>query len=144
MTPALFRAVYRRVATSHTGTKGIHHGTHFNRTPRRTQNPGLPSMARHQQRRRQFLDKSRSRMAPPRRQRAFADTLGHPDERADRPSPTASQAVTGHRGALIAPRFRPNGGANWRNRLSKAVPSRPESRHQVPCKMWERMWFRFC
>ena len=51
MTRALDRAVFRRVATSHTGTKGLHHGTHINRSNHRTQDARLPSMARHQQRR---------------------------------------------------------------------------------------------
>jgi hypothetical protein len=101
MTPALFRAVCRRLATSQPERKELHHGTqHNNRSKHRTQNSRLPSMACHEQRRQFVLDQGWSRMAPPRRQGAFADPLGHPDERPDRPSPAASQAMNIIRGAL--------------------------------------------
>jgi hypothetical protein len=48
-------------------------------------------------------------MAPPRWQRAFADPLRHPDERPDRPPPTAPQTVITNRGASTAPRITPYG-----------------------------------
>ena len=56
-----------------------------------------------------YLGQSRSRMAAPRRQGAFADPLCHPDERANRSSPAAPEAVKGQQGALAAPQFRSNG-----------------------------------
>ncbi len=114
MTPALDRAAFRRVATSHTGTKGLHHGTHnHQRSKLRTQIAHLPGLARHQQGRRQFLDQGRSCMAAPRRQGALVDPLRHPDERPDCSSAAASPAV---------------------NAESGRVPARPESGRGRGCK----------
>jgi hypothetical protein len=109
MTPDLFRAVFRRVATSRTGTKGTSSWHALQTQP--LPNPKRPP-SRHgtsPTRARQLLDQSRSRMASSRRQRAFASSLRHPDERPDRPSPTAPQTVITNRGASTAPRITPYG-----------------------------------
>jgi hypothetical protein len=73
--------------------RGLDMGTHINCNYHRTQNACLRGLARHQKGRRQFLDKSWSRMVAPRRQGTVADPLGHSDERPDRPSPAAAEAV---------------------------------------------------
>ncbi len=101
-------------ATSQTATKGIHHGTHYNRSNHRTQHARLPSMACHQEWRKRFLDQSWCRMAPPRRQRSVASTRRLADGRPHRSSSALAQVrrsgsarlARSHRAEISSSNFR--------------------------------------
>lgn len=140
MTPDLDRAALRRVATSHTDTKGFHHGTHnFNRSNSRTQDPGLPSLACHQQ---------ATTVSGPRLEPHGPTATARGCRSSSRSSRSAARSSCANRspgseGQSGRVKRAPNPVASLRwgvHRQSEAMSSRPELLHQIPIKMWERLW----